>query len=316
MSPVLFVRRLFMGVAIAARIKGVGGAVLQIQHSFATTQTGTLFLVPTPIGNLEDITLRTLHVLKEVDLIAAEDTRHTGQLLAHFQIKTPQISFHEHNTQARLPVLLAKLQSGLSLAQVSDAGLPSISDPGQELVQAAVQAQIPVVPLPGANAGLTALIAAGLDPQPFYFYGFLPRQAKQLQPVLAQLAQRSETMILYESPHHLRRTLTDLLAVMGSKRAIVLGRELTKVHESFERGHLGELQAWYQEHEPRGEYVLILAGKPAATLPDYHDDQLKQLIQAQVDAGLKPNQAIKKIAKQVQQSRQKLYRIYHELDAD
>lgn len=289
---------------------------MRIQHSFATEQKGTLFLVPTPIGNLEDITLRTLRVLKEVDLIAAEDTRHTGQLLAHFQIKTPQISFHEHNTQARLPVLLAKLQSGLALAQVSDAGLPSISDPGQELVQAAVQAKIPVVPLPGANAGLTALIASSLNPQPFYFYGFLPRQAKQLQPVLDQLAQRSETIILYESPHHLRRSLTDLLQVIGPKRPIVLGRELTKLHESFERGELGELQAWYQDHEPRGEYVLILSGKPAATLPDYDDNQLKQLIQSQVAAGLKPNQAIKKIAKQVKQSRQKLYRIYHELDAD
>ena len=149
---------------------------MQRQHSFDQTELGTLYLVPTPIGNLQDMTFRAVDTLKTVDLIAAEDTRNTQKLLNHFEVETKQISFHEHNTAQRIPQLVEKLLTGISIAQVSDAGMPSISDPGKELVAAAIQNDIPVVPLPGANAGLTALIASGLEPQPFYFYGFLGRK--------------------------------------------------------------------------------------------------------------------------------------------
>ncbi|WP_034996361.1 16S rRNA (cytidine(1402)-2'-O)-methyltransferase, partial [Liquorilactobacillus vini] len=159
----------------------------------ATDQLGTLYLVPTPIGNLADITFRAVETLKTVDLIAAEDTRNTQKLLNHFEIKTPQISFHEHNTQERIPLLLKKLVAGQKIAQVSDAGMPSISDPGHELVQACIQQKIPVIALPGANAGLTALIASGLPPQPFLFFGFLSRQKKQRRQQLAFLAQQQVT---------------------------------------------------------------------------------------------------------------------------
>ncbi|WP_261806658.1 16S rRNA (cytidine(1402)-2'-O)-methyltransferase [Lapidilactobacillus luobeiensis] len=289
---------------------------MRIQNSFEPTDKGTLFLVPTPIGNLDDMTFRAVKTLQAVDLIAAEDTRNTGKLLAHFGIKTPQISFHEHNTQQRLPELIAKMTAGVSIAQVSDAGLPSISDPGQELVQAAIAAEIAVVPLPGASAGITALIASGLVPQPFYFYGFLPRKKKELKIALARLVQRQETMILYESPHHLRRTLADLATVFASDQAIVLGRELTKLHESFERGTLAELQAWYSEHEPRGEYVLLLAAMPE--LPRQGSGplstaDLKAAVEGLIAGGQKPNQAIKQVAQEQGLSRQTVYQRYHDL---
>ena len=176
-SHVRFVLILFMG-----RID------LEQQRSFGTHTTGTLYLVPTPIGNLADMTIRAVELLKTVDLIAAEDTRHTQMLLNHFEIATKTISFHEHNTQMRIPELLAKLQNGVTIAQVSDAGMPSISDPGKELVHAAIEAGIPVVPLPGANAATTALIASGLPPQPFLFYGFLPRKTGEKQRVLEKLS--------------------------------------------------------------------------------------------------------------------------------
>ncbi len=169
---------------------------MQSQLSFsAQNQTGTLFLVPTPIGNLGDMTYRSVAVLKQVSLIAAEDTRNTQKLLNHFEIETPQISFHEHNTQERIPQLIAKLVAGEDLAQVSDAGMPSISDPGHELVMACIEAQIPVVPLPGANAALTALIASGVSPQPFYFYGFLDRKPKLQRETLSALKDRPESLI-------------------------------------------------------------------------------------------------------------------------
>lgn len=290
--------------------------ILQIQNSFEPTKKGTLFLVPTPIGNLDDITVRTLKTLQSVDLIASEDTRNTGKLLAHFDIKTNQISFHEHNTQQRIPELIAELQAGKSIAQVSDAGLPSISDPGHELVVAAIAANIAVVPLPGASAGITALIASGLAPQPFYFYGFLPRKKKLLREALSQLVKHEETVILYESPHHLQRTLTDLGELFAAERPIVLGRELTKLHESFERGTLAELQAWYQDHEPRGEYVILIGGQPATSTeerPELSDQELQTAVTALIAQGLRPNAAIKQVAQQSSLSRQEVYQRYHQL---
>ena len=306
-----------MVTVVVTKLKG--GLSLQIQQSFAATDQGTLFLVPTPIGNLDDMTMRSLNTLKQVDLIAAEDTRNTGKLLAHFEIKTPQISFHEHNTQQRIPELIAKLQAGQSIAQVSDAGLPSISDPGHELVDTAIAAGISVVPLPGASAGVTALIASGLSPQPFYFYGFLPRKNKELKLALDDFKLHAETIILYESPHHLQRTLTDLAEAFGEAQQLVLGRELTKLHESFERGTIGELQAWYTEHSPRGEYVVLLAGPKQVSQNldpiDLEPEEIIALINSLINEGSKPNPAIKQVAQQLQLSRQAVYQIYHHLSS-
>ncbi|WP_281164155.1 16S rRNA (cytidine(1402)-2'-O)-methyltransferase [Liquorilactobacillus sicerae] len=280
-----------------------------------TDQSGTLYLVPTPIGNLADMTFRAVETLKIVDLIAAEDTRNTQKLLNYFEIKTPQVSFHEHNTQERIPLLLKKLATGQKIAQVSDAGMPSISDPGHELVRACIQQKIPVVALPGANAGLTALIASGLAPQPFLFFGFLSRQKKQRRQQLAFLAQQQVTMVLYEAPHHLSQTLKDLLTVFGPKEKIVLGRELTKKFEEYLRGNLTDALAWSQTENVRGEFCLLIEGKIAT--PKVEQLSVNQ-IEAQVkgllaDGKLKPNVAIKQVAKENNLKKQIVYNAFHHL---
>jgi 16S rRNA (cytidine1402-2'-O)-methyltransferase len=289
---------------------------MQQVSSFNETATGRLYLVPTPIGNLDDMTFRAIKTLQEVDLIAAEDTRHTQQLLNHFEITTRQISFHEHNTEQRIPELIAKLKDGTSIAQCSDAGMPSISDPGKELVEAAVKEGIPVVPLPGANAGLTALIASGLVPQPFYFYGFLERKHQQQLTALAALKKRQETMIFYEAPHRLKKTLAAMAEVFGDQRQVVLARELTKRYEEFTRGSLGEVAAWFAEHQPRGEFVVLVAGNDHPEADD-QDESLSLPLTEQVDqailTGLSTNAAIKLVAKRNNMKRQELYKQYHQL---
>ena len=292
---------------------------METQQSFADhAGIGTLYLVPTPIGNLQDMTYRAVAILNEVDLIAAEDTRNTQKLLNHFEIATKQISFHEHNTQERIPQFIEKLQAGTNLAQVSDAGMPSISDPGKELVAACVQANIPVVPLPGANAGLTALIASGLVPQPFYFYGFLPRKKSEQKNDLEQLAQRHETVILYESPFRVAKTLTLLATVCEGSRQVVACRELTKRYEEFARGTLTEMVAWSQDHQLKGEFVLLISGNPEEAVTETTDELAQLPIKAQVEAliaaGNKPNVAIKMIAKRRELARQTVYNEFHDLD--
>jgi len=292
---------------------------LETQQSFADhAGIGTLYLVPTPIGNLQDMTYRAVATLNEVDLIAAEDTRNTQKLLNHFEITTKQISFHEHNTQERIPQFIEKLRAGTNLAQVSDAGMPSISDPGKELVAACVQADIPVVPLPGANAGLTALIASGLIPQPFYFYGFLPRKKSEQKNDLEQLAQRHETVILYESPFRVAKTLALLATVCEGSRQVVACRELTKRYEEFARGTLTEMVDWAQNHQLKGEFVLLISGNPQETVTETTDELAQLPIKAQVEAliaaGNKPNVAIKMIAKRRELARQTVYNQFHDLD--
>ncbi|MCM0598708.1 16S rRNA (cytidine(1402)-2'-O)-methyltransferase [Periweissella fabalis] len=291
---------------------------MHTQSSFAKQVTGSLYLVPTPIGNLEDMTFRALNILKEVDLIAAEDTRHTQQLLNHFEIQTKQISFHEHNTQMRIPELIDKMIAGENIAQVSDAGMPSISDPGAELVEAAIAAGLAVIPLPGANAGLTALIASGLVPQPFYFYGFLGRKATEQKVTLAGLANREETMIFYESPYRLKKTLATMIAVIGAERQVVLARELTKRYEEFIRGSLAEVSQWAQENEIRGEFVMILAGNENPELDtkinETDDLSIVDYVNQLINQGNKPNDAIKVVAKNRGLKKQQVYNIYHELD--
>lgn len=288
---------------------------MEAQASFQAGPTGRLYLVPTPIGNLDDMTFRAVKVLKAVDLIAAEDTRHTRQLLNHFAIPTPTISFHEHNTEQRLPQLLDHLLAGQDLAQCSDAGMPSISDPGHELVNACIEHGIPVVPLPGANAGLTALIASGLSPQPFYFYGFLDRKSGARTTELQALKNRTETLIFYEAPHRLGQTLKAMVAVLGPDRPVVLARELTKRYEEFLRGTLADALAWRQTATVRGEFVVLVGGNPAptvATAAPAIGDPLAA-IRAKVQAGLTPTAAIKQVAKAQGLNRQALYRQYHQL---
>jgi len=297
-------------------------ARLETQKSFAGNQEfGTLYLVPTPIGNLDDMTFRAINILKEADLIAAEDTRNTAKLLNHFEISTHQESFHEHNSHSKIPELVDKLKSGMTIAQVSDAGMPSISDPGHDLVNACIEQHISVVPLPGANAGITALIASGINPQPFMFYGFLPRKGKEQKDALKDLAQKPETLILYEAPHRLKETLKVLATAFSDQRQAVLCRELTKRHEEFIRGSFSELLEWAQETEIRGEFVIIIDGNdhPTVGVIDSESDALSGLsIKEQVDyfveSGLKVNEAIKKVAKLHGIKKQLIYREYHQLD--
>ncbi|ETY75242.1 16S rRNA (cytidine(1402)-2'-O)-methyltransferase [Lactiplantibacillus fabifermentans] len=291
---------------------------MQTQQSFAEHDgAGTLYLVPTPIGNLQDMTYRAVETLQTVDLICAEDTRNTQKLLNHFEIETKQISFHEHNTQERIPQLIEKLQAGQNLAQVSDAGMPSISDPGTELVAACVQAGVTVVPLPGANAGLTALIASGLVPQPFYFYGFLSRKKSEQKAELAALSQHQETVIIYESPFRVAKTLANLATVCEPTRPIVACRELTKRYEEFARGTLAELVDWSQNHQLKGEFVLLIGGNPNEPTTEKQDElaelPLKAQVEALIAAGDKPNVAIKTIAKRRNVARQVVYNEFHEI---
>ena len=286
---------------------------MQVQKSFkGETAYGKLYLVATPIGNLDDMSIRMVNTLKEVDRIAAEDTRNTGLLLKHFGIETKQISFHEHNAKEKILVLLDMLQSGNDIAQVSDAGLPSISDPGHDLVQAALEAGITVVPIPGPSAGITALIASGLAPQPHIFYGFLPRKAGQQKEFFTSKKSYPETQIFYESPHRVRATLENMLAVYGD-RQVVLVRELTKIHEEYQRGLILELLTYAAEHTPKGECLLIVAGAAEDAQQEISQEQILAEIDLLVEAGSKKNLAIKEVAKKYGRNKSELYAVYHEL---
>lgn len=237
------------------------------QKSFDHEQDkGILYLVPTPIGNLEDMSMRAIRILKEADWIAAEDTRNTKRLCNYFEIETPLISYHEHNKQPSGNKIIEKLKEGAKIALVSDAGMPTISDPGNELVALAAENQLTVVPLPGANAALTALIASGLSTQPFYFYGFLDRQKKTKRKELEQLATITSTFILYESPHRLKETL-ELMEIALGDRKIVLCRELTKKFEEFIRGTISEVREWAIADEIRGEFCIIIEGAKESLEP-------------------------------------------------
>ncbi|MBZ5945691.1 16S rRNA (cytidine(1402)-2'-O)-methyltransferase [Leuconostoc gasicomitatum] len=291
---------------------------MQQQKSFEKKQTGTLFLVPTPIGNLQDMTPRAIDTLKNVDLIAAEDTRHTQHLLNHFDIGTKQTRFHEHNWQMKIPGLILDLQSGKNVAQVSDAGMPSISDPGKELVAAAIENNVTVVPIPGATAGITALIASGLVPQPFYFYGFLQRKNNEQLAELQQLSSIRDTIIFYESPHRIKKTLENIQKVMGDDRRVVLARELTKRYEEFLRGTTQELVEWAKDNEIRGEFVVMIAGYQGVVeeqkKSDDRDLSVHDAVETLISRGLKPNAAIKQIAKSRGLGRQAVYSDYHGID--
>lgn len=286
---------------------------MEVQKSFkGQTDYGTLYLVPTPIGNLQDMTFRAVETLKAVDFICAEDTRNTGLLLKHFDITVKQISFHEHNAYEKIPELLELLKSGKNLAQVSDAGMPSISDPGHDLVKAAIAEDITVVALPGASAGITALIASGLAPQPHIFYGFLPRKSGQQKDFFESKKAYPETQIFYESPYRVSDTLENMLAIYGD-RQVVLVRELTKLYEEYQRGSISELLEYIAENPLKGECLLIVSGQDQAVLTEAAAEDLDpaELVSSLVEAGEKPNQAIKKVAKTYGLNRQEVYNAYH-----
>jgi 16S rRNA (cytidine1402-2'-O)-methyltransferase len=221
---------------------------------------GTLYIVSTPIGNLEDITLRALRILKEADLIAAEDTRHTGLLLRHFSIHTPLTSYFEGNEMKKREFILSKLRQGDWIALVSDAGTPGISDPGYRLIRLAIENEIPVIPIPGPSAVIAALSVAGLPTDAFLFKGFLPHKSKRRRDLLKQLEEVKETLIFYESPHRLSETLRDILEVLGD-RDLVLTRELTKIYEEVLRGKVSEIQNTLGEKKIKGEITLVISGK-------------------------------------------------------
>ncbi|HEL2575551.1 TPA: 16S rRNA (cytidine(1402)-2'-O)-methyltransferase [Streptococcus suis] len=286
---------------------------MKLQKSFkGQTASGSLYLVPTPIGNLQDMTLRAIDTLKNVDLIAAEDTRNTGLLLKQFEIETKQTSFHEYNAYEKIPVLINLLKSGQSLAQVSDAGLPSISDPGHDLVKAAIAEDIPVIALPGASAGITALIGSGIAPQPHIFYGFLPRKSGQQKEFFQQKLQYPETQIFYESPYRVADTLENMLAVYGNRQVTVV-RELTKLYEEYQRGTISELLDFLADNPLKGECLIIVAGASDEEIPSVDQVDLVAEVEAEIAVGRKPNQAIKEVAKRYQLKKQEVYDLYHGL---
>lgn len=282
-----------------------------------THKSGTLYLVPTPIGNLDDMTFRAVKILQEVDVIASEDTRNTQKLLNHFDIHTPQVSYHEHNEFERAEELVTRLLSGESVAQVSDAGTPCISDPGTHLVRQAIQAGVTIVPLPGANAALTALIASGLTAENFTFVGFLSRSKKDRQKELSQWRNHQETLIFYESPHRLKKTLIDMLDVFGPDRQMAICRELTKKYEEFVRGDIQYVYDWASENLVRGEFVLVVSGNPNPEMEQNFDieesvaDHVKRLMEEQ---NIKPKAAIKQVAKARNIKTSDVYDEYHELN--
>jgi 16S rRNA (cytidine1402-2'-O)-methyltransferase len=269
----------------------------------------TLYLVGTPIGNLQDITFRALEVLKKVDLIAAEDTRHTGKLLHYFQIETPQISYREHNEKQRTGDLVSRLQNGATIALVTDAGMPGISDPGYHLVCGCIAAGITIVPIPGVTAATTALCASGLPTDRFVFEGFLPVKGVERKTLLQEIGEEVRTMVLYESPHRLLATLADLARVCGDDREITIARELTKLYEEFWRGSIAAALQRHATISPQGEYTIVLAGKAAADPTVWDEATLKAELQTLLDSGRSLSQACRELARRNNLNRRDLYKL-------
>ena len=286
-----------------------------------------LYLVATPIGNLGDITLRALEVLKQADRIACEDTRQTQKLLNHYGIATPTISYHEHNERERASELVRDIKDGKSVAVVSDAGMPGISDPGSVLVREAIAANVPVIPIPGANAALSALVASGLPTELFRFLGFLPEKAgarrTRLEDIAAQARDSAETLIFYEAPHRIVATLADLEAVFGPSLHVVVARELTKLHEEFLRGTVAEVRAQLAGRDRiRGEFVLLIEAPARATRASAHgldsetgkepsavrETIAKRLARIQSESGIDEKEALKRLARESGVSKSELYR--------
>lgn len=272
---------------------------------------GKLYLCATPIGNLEDITLRVLRVLEEVDLIAAEDTRNSIKLLNHYEIKTPMTSYHEFNKIEKAYQLVEKLQEGMNIALITDAGTPGISDPGEELVKIAYEAGIEVTSLPGPAACITALTLSGLSTRRFVFEAFLPKDKKERKRILEELQKETRTIILYEAPHHLIKTLEELREALGNRR-ITLCRELTKKYEEGQRTTIDEVLEYYKDKEPRGEYVLVLEGKTKEEVEEERKKEweplsLEEHMQLYEQKGISHKEAMKLVAKDRGVSKRDIY---------
>ena len=273
--------------------------------------SGTLYLCATPIGNLEDITLRVLRTLKEVDLIAAEDTRNSIKLLNHYEIKTPMTSYHEFNKYEKAEVLIGKLREGTDIALITDAGTPGISDPGEVLVKRAMEENILVTSLPGAAACITGLTLSGLSTRRFAFEAFLPSDKKERQRILEELKKETRTVILYEAPHHLRKTLKELYEVLGCRKVSVV-KELTKKHETIFQSDLEEAVRYYGENEPRGEYVIVIEGKSQEEIlqeaqEKWEEMGLSEHMEFYESQGMDRKSAMKQVAKDRGISKREVY---------
>lgn len=273
--------------------------------------SGILYLVATPIGNLEDITFRAINILKEVDLIAAEDTRHTLKLLNHYEISKPLISYHRHNEEIKVDGLIEKLKEGQNIAVVSDAGTPAICDPGEVIVKEALKENIKVVPIPGACAFVNALVASGLDTKEFVFYGFLSINKKLRKEKLEQIKKENKTIILYEAPHKLKNTLEDLEEILEDRK-IVIARELTKIHEEFIKGTAKEILEKYTE--PKGEHIILIEANP---IKQEDEEKLKinnmtieEHYKYYEEQGFSKNEIIKKIAKDKGVTKNEIYKLF------
>ena len=275
-------------------------------------KTGTLYLCATPIGNLEDITYRVLRTLKEVDLIAAEDTRNSIRLLNHFEIKTPMTSYYEYNKIDKAYQLVAKMREGKNIALITDAGTPGISDPGEDIVRICYEEGIPVTSLPGAAACITALTMSGLPTRRFAFEAFLPKDKKEHQAVLEELKTETRTIIIYEAPHHLVRTLQELHDTLGGDRRLTICRELTKRHEEKLQMTLADSLSYYEVNEPRGEYVLIIAGRSREEMKKeeqagWETLSLEEHMAHYESQGIDRKEAMKRVAKDRGVSKRDIY---------
>lgn len=260
-----------------------------------------LYICGTPIGNLEDMTYRVVRVLSEVDLIAAEDTRQSVKLLNHFDIKTPLTSYYEHNKDVKGPQLIKLLQEGKDIALVTDAGMPGISDPGEDLIKLCYENNVPVTVVPGPTAVVTALVLSGLNSRSYIFEGFLPRNKKQRAEVLERLVDESRTTVFYEAPHHLVDTLDSIYKTVGD-RNIAVARELTKKHETVNRGAVGEVLEYFKENEPKGEFVLVLEGKDKEKIKEdkiasFEEMTIEEHFNMYIEQGMFEKDAMKQVAK-------------------
>lgn len=267
---------------------------------------GILYIVATPIGNLEDITLRAIRILKEVDIIAAEDTRHTLKLLNHLEISKPLISYHRHNEEVKSDILIEKLQEGKNIALVSDAGTPGICDPGEEIIKKCIQLDIQIVPIPGACAMINSLICSGIDTKEFCFFGFLPLNKKLRRNKLEEIEKSNKTLIIYEAPHKLKSTLQDLKLILSDDRKITLAREITKIHEEFIRGNIDYVIE--NSEDIKGEIVLIIEGNSIVEENELNKLSLEEHYKFYEEMGLDKKEIIKKIAKDRKVNKNEIYK--------
>lgn len=268
---------------------------------------GILYICPTPIGNLEDITLRTIKVLNEVDIIAAEDTRHTLKLLNHYNIKKPLISYHEHNKMAAGEKILEEIKKGKNIALVTDAGMPGISDPGEDIIKRCIEENIKIVALPGPTAFVLALVISGLSTGSFVFEGFLPSKGKERKDRLHRLKDETRTIVLYEAPHRIISLLKDMLETLGNRK-IAICRELTKIHEEIFRGTILEAVEKFEVQSPKGEFVLVIEGTENTEEKSFDHISIKEHIKMYMDEGLSKKESIKKVAKERDIPKNQVYR--------